>query len=193
MDKSQLRHQIKNALFELTPEQRIAKSKKACANLINAPQFQQATVVMLYLPLPHEADDTGAILCAWQREKTVAVPKVSWQQRHMIAVEINSLETGIATEASGLRNPITGAPMPVEEIDLVVTPGLAFDANGNRLGRGGAYFDRFFGSPGFRAVKCGFAFSEQVVESVPVQEHDQLVDLLVTEEGVIYCNESLRR
>lgn len=193
MDKAELRRQVKNALFEFTNEERVARSKKACQNLINTPQFREASVVMMYLSLPHEVDVSGAILYAWQQQKTVAVPKVSWQQRHMIPVEINSLETGISTEAGGLQNPVTGAPMPLEEIDLVVTPGLAFDRNGNRLGRGGAYFDRFFDSKQLHALKGGFAFSQQIVDSVPVQEHDQPIDFLVTDEEVIYFNDNLRR
>ena len=187
MDKKQLRHQLKTRLIELTSQQRSEKSRRACKHLIAMEQFCSASVVMLYLSLPHEVDTTLIILQAWQREKTVAVPKVSWQQRHMIPVEITSLETGMSTEASGLRNPVTGVPMPLEEIDVVVTPGIAFDKNGNRLGRGGSYYDRFFASKKLRAIKCGIAFSEQVIESVPTIEHDIGVDFLVTEEGVIKC------
>ncbi len=81
---------------------------------------------MMYLSLPHELDTSEAILTAWQMGKTVVVPKISWQQRHMIPVEINSLETGFSEEVMGLRNPITGVPVPFEEIDMVVAPGLGF-------------------------------------------------------------------
>ena len=116
------------------------------------------------------------------------VPKISWQQRHMIPVEINSLETGAATENSALRNPVMGVPIPIGEIDLVVTPAVAFDDEGNRLGRGGSYYDRFFANEKLKAVKCGFAFAEQRIDSVPVTDHDQPVDFLVTDEEVIYFN-----
>jgi len=187
MDKIALRRQLQIRLVELTDQQRSQKSRTACQNLINTGHFKRASVVMLYLSLPHEVDTTSVILHAWQQEKTVAVPKVSWQQRHMIPVQISSLETGISTGASGLRNPVTGVPMPIEQIDLVVVPGMAFDNKGNRLGRGGAYYDRFFASKQLRAVKCGFAFSEQIVESVPIEDHDKAVDILVTDEGVIEC------
>ena len=187
MDKAQMRQQLRKRLITLSDRQRDADGKKACQNLINTEQFKQASVVMFYLSLPHEIDATLAILHAWQQEKMVAVPKVSWQQRHMIPVEINSLETGLAPEAGGLRNPITGVPVPLEDIDLVVTPGLAFDKKGNRLGRGGSYYDRFFDAQQLRASKCGFAFSQQVVESVPADNRDKPVDFLVTEEGVIQC------
>jgi 5-formyltetrahydrofolate cyclo-ligase len=144
---------------------------------------------MMYLSLPHEADTYEAILHAWQLGKVVAVPKVSWQQRHMIAVQINSLETGFSTSASGLRNPISGVPMPFEDIDLVVTPALGFDRKGNRLGRGGSYYDRFFANPELKASRCGFGFAEQLVEMIPVTEHDEPVDLLVTDEEIIYFKE----
>ena len=138
--------------------------------------------------MPHETDTAPLILYAWQHSKTVAVPKISWQQRHMIAVVITSLETGIATEAGGLRNPVTGVPVPIEDIDLVITPGLAFDNKGNRLGRGGSYYDRFFQHNKLRAVKCGFGFSEQMTDVVPTTEHDQPVDMMVTDEGIIRFN-----
>jgi 5-formyltetrahydrofolate cyclo-ligase len=121
--------------------------------------------------------------------KAVSVPKISWQQRRMIAVEINSLETGFSTSAAGLRNPTTGVPVPFEEINLVVTPALGFDREGHRLGRGGSYYDRFFTDEKFKASKCGLAFTEQVVDSIPVDSMDVPVDFLVTDEEVIYFNE----
>ena len=190
MDKAQLRRELQNCLLSITSEQRSEKSRKACRNLVSIPQFQSASTVMMFLSLPHEVDTSEAILNAWQLGKTVAVPKVSWQQRHMIAVQISSLETGISTEASGLQNPIAGVPVAFEEIDLVVTPGLGFDKKGNRLGRGGSYYDRFFANTELKASRCGFGFTEQLVEKVPVAEHDEPVDIVVTEKEIIYIKES---
>ncbi len=188
MDKAQLRRKLQNRLLAIPSEQRSEKSRKACRNLVSIPQFQSASTVMMYLSLPNEADTSEAILHAWQLGKVIAVPKVSWQQRYMIAVQINSLETGFSTSASGLRNPIAGVPMPFEEIDLVVTPALGFDRKGNRLGRGGSYYDRFFANAELKASRCGFAFAEQLVETIPVAEHDEPVDILVTDEEIIYFN-----
>ena len=190
MDKAQLRRELQNCLLSITSEQRSEKSRKACRNLVSIPQFQSASTVMMFLSLPHEVDTSEAILNAWQLGKTVAVPKVSWQQRHMIAVQINSLETGISTEASGLQNPIAGVPVAFEEIDLVVTPGLGFDKKGNRLGRGGSYYDRFFANTELKASRCGFGFAEQLVEKIPGAEHDEPVDIVVTEKEIIYIKES---
>jgi len=143
---------------------------------------------MIFLSLLHEVDTSDAILHAWQLGKAVAVPKISWEQRHMIPVQINSLETGFSTSASGLRNPTSGLPVPFGEIDLVVTPALGYDKKGNRLGRGGSYYDRFFANDELKADRCGFAFKEQLIDSIPVTEHDVPVEILVTDEEIIYLD-----
>ena len=187
-DKQQLRQQMRIQLCKYSAQQLTDMSQIACKNLVETPEFRNANTIMAFLSLPHEVDTAPFILYAWQHAKTIAVPKVSWQQRHMIPVQINSLDTGIATEAGGLRNPVTGVPVPLEDIDLVITPGLAFDKSGNRLGRGGSYYDRFFLNGKLRAMKCGFSFSEQVIPAVPTVEHDLPVNMLVTNEGVTYFN-----
>ena len=69
---------------------------------------------------------------------------------------------------------------------MVVTPGLGFDRNGNRLGRGGGYYDRFFAHGRLKACKCGFAFAEQLIDSVPVTDHDQPMDMLITDAEILH-------
>ena len=185
MDKKQLRLDLQGKLLAIEETQRTKKSVSACDKLIEIPQYKNASVVMMFLSLPHEVDTAEAILHAWQQGKTVAVPKVSWQQRRMIPVEIHTLETEFSTETAGLRNPLMGVPLPYENIDLVVIPGLAFDKQGNRLGRGGSYYDGFLAHPQLKAVKCGLAFDEQIVDSIPVEDHDVPVDSLVTDRQYI--------
>ncbi|NLH42761.1 MAG: 5-formyltetrahydrofolate cyclo-ligase [Planctomycetes bacterium] len=188
MEKVELRSRLRACLLALSPEQRKEKSRKACRNLIATEPFQNASIVMMFLSLPHEVDTSEAILQAWQLGKTVVVPKISWQQRHMIPVRINSLDTGFSTGTWGLRNPTTGVPIPFGQIDLVVTPALGYDRAGNRLGRGGSYYDRFFANKDLTATRCGLAFAEQVMELIPTTESDEPVEWLVTDEEVVHCN-----
>lgn len=190
MKKSELRHELKQRLVKMGRDDRIAKSKQICRHVIDSDLFKQASVAMVYLSLPHEVDTTPLILTAWQLGKTIAVPKVSWEQRHMIPVEISSLETGLKTDERGLRTPSNGVPVPFDEIDLVITPGLGFDRNGNRLGRGGAYYDTFFKHKDISAARWALGFSEQLCESIPHDETDVPVDAVVTEDGIIMCNQS---
>jgi 5-formyltetrahydrofolate cyclo-ligase len=189
MEKVELRRQLRSRLLAMPAPLQKVKSRKACQNLISTDQFQSASIVMMYVSLPQELDTSEAILHAWQLGKTVAVPKISWQQRHMIPVQINSLETGFSTGAGGLRNPTAGVPIPFGEIDLVVAPALGYDRHGNRLGRGGSFYDRFFVNKDVRASRCGLAFAEQIVDSIPVTENDEPVSFLVTDEEIIFCDE----
>ena len=168
MDKAQLRSEIQHTLLALQSESRERKSRRACQRLVAAEQFQNASTVMMFLSLPHEIDTSEAILSAWQLGKSVA---------------------GISTEASGLPNPTTGLPVPFGDIDLVVTPALAFDRNGNRLGRGGGFYDKFFAHDRLKACRCGFAYAEQIVKTVPATDHDQTMDMVVTDDEIIRFND----
>jgi len=186
MGKNELRVQLRQRLVEISAELRKRKSHDVCDSLSQSAEFQRASTVMMYLSLPDEVDTDRAILKAWQMGKTVAVPRVSRRQRHMMPVRIDRLQTGSSAQPAGFRNPASGAPTAIEEIDLVVTPGLGFDRHGNRLGRGGSYYDEFFSNKLLRAKKCGLAFAEQVVDSIPVFKHDMPVDFLITDKELIY-------
>lgn len=157
------------------------KSRRACEALIALDEFRRARVVMLYLKIPNETDADAIAMAAWENNKTVLVPKVVWEDRQMRAMEIRSLHDGLIETLQGLREPPEGEYWPPEQIDFVVVPALAFDRTGNRLGRGGGFYDRFLSSPGMHAVLCGLAFSEQVLADVPVHAHDHPVDILVTD------------
>ena len=190
MEKSALRHEIKQRLVQMSTEDRIAKSKQICEQIIDAAVFRKASVVMMYLPMLNEVDLTLLILHAWQQGKTVAVPKVSWQQRHMIPVELTSLETGLKTERMGLRTPTNSTPVLFDEIDLIVTPGLGFDKNGNRLGRGGAFYDNFFKHKKITAVRWAVAFGQQIYDEIPHDDNDVPIDAVVTEDEIIICKKN---
>lgn len=185
-----MRNRLRRILTEISPHECQEKSKRICQTVLASPQYRSASVVMVFLSMQHEVDTTPIILDAWQHGKTVVVPHVAWQQKHMIPVEINSLDTGIKTGWAGLRNPISQTPVPYADIDLTLTPGLGFDRCGNRLGRGAAYYDRFFTSSGFRAAKWAVAFHVQIQDEIPYDDQDVPVDAIITEEGFIDCSGS---
>jgi 5-formyltetrahydrofolate cyclo-ligase len=188
MVKDSLRLKLRKSLERINKEQRAQKSKKACQNLISTPQFQDASVIMMFLSLPDEIDTTEAIQHGWHEGKTIIVPKVYWEEKYMIPVKIDSFDDAFSTEVAGLRNPVTDESVPLEQIDLVVTPALGFDRTGHRIGRSGGFYDRFFSNEKLRAKKCGFGFKEQVLETdlVPAAVTDVPVDFLVTDEQIIY-------
>ena len=188
--KPALRRRLREMLAGLGEAERHDRSASACRLVATMPEFDAAHVVMLYLSMPTEVDTATLALRCWQAGKTVVVPKVSWDQRRMLPIEINSL-TDVAPSASapasvsgGVREPLAGRPIPVDLIDLVIVPGLGFSPAGFRIGRGMGFYDRFLAQSEFVGRSCGLAFEEQVIDNLPVLDHDVPLHMLVTDRGI---------
>jgi len=108
----------------------------------------------------------------------VAVPKIR-APGVMDAVEIHSLDKGLAPGAMDILEPIGNEVLATSELDLIVAPAMAYDRRGNRLGRGGGYYDRFISQRG-RCLVCGLAFGGQLLDELPAEPHDRPVNMLAT-------------
>ena len=183
-NKTQIRKQLRETLAAMSEADRHAKSVSAASLISASPEFAAARVVMLYLSSAQEVDTAPIVLRAWQAGKTVVVPKVSWDQRRMLPVEITSLTTGLTTTGQNIREPIAGKPVPVDFIDLVIVPGLGFTPKGYRIGRGMGFYDRFLAQSEFTGLSCGLAFEDQVVAELPVLDHDIPLSMLVTDRAI---------
>jgi len=182
--KTELRQRLRSTLTALTPDEIATGSLRACHRLFAQPEYIKAEVIMVYLSLPIEADTTPIVLRAWQDRKRVLAPKVSWNQRRMLPLEIRSLTDDLVVSNLGIREPVSGIPFPIRHIDLIIVPGLGFDEYGNRLGRGRGFYDRFLAHPEFAGVACGLGLHQQLVSTVPVGPLDQSIHMLVTDEEV---------
>lgn len=183
-DKPAIRRELRDKLAAMTDADRQTKSALAAGFMATSPEFAAARVVMLFLSMPHELDTASLALRCWQSGKTVVVPKVSWDQRRMLPVEINSLQANITTTGQGVREPVGGQPMPVNLIDLVIVPGLGFSKDGHRIGRGMGFYDRFLAQPNFLGISCGMGFEDQIVPALPVLDHDMPLSMLCTDHGI---------
>ncbi|MCH7604023.1 MAG: 5-formyltetrahydrofolate cyclo-ligase, partial [Planctomycetes bacterium] len=137
------------------------------------------------MPLATEVDVTPIALKCFQLGKTVCVPKVDWKRLDMIAVEVNAIDDRVMDiDEHGIRTPKQGQPIPPSMLDLIVAPGLAFDSHGRRLGRGGGFYDRFLARTRDSAVLVGIAFDGQIIDDIPSQDHDVMVDIVITERRI---------
>lgn len=182
--KSELRARLKADLSALSPDELRDHSAQACRLLADQPEFQKSEIIMVFLSLASEINTAQLVLRAWQEGKRVLAPRVSWEQRRMIPLEIRSLTEDIEETQWSLRQPAQGDPVPLSMIDLVIVPGIGFDLQGNRLGRGRGFYDRFLANPEFSGITCALAFEEQVVEKIPTDAHDIQVDMVVTSQSV---------
>lgn len=175
---------MREGLTALSAEELHERSVAACRLLLEQPEYQRAEILMIFLSTPHEVDTSQIALQAWNDRKRVVAPLVNWDQRRMLPVEIRSLTTDVRDGPMGVRQPVGGLPIPLQEIELAIVPGLGFDEQGNRLGRGRGFYDRFLSHKEFRGTPCGLCFELQVVERVPTNELDMPVRMLVTDQTV---------
>ncbi len=103
----------------------------------------------------------------------------------MVPAVVTSLDS-LVTHRHGIMEPPEDAPtVPVEELDLILVPGVAFDEKCRRLGRGGGFYDRFLATVPPLVKTCGVAFEAQMVRSVPMDRHDRALDAVITESRLI--------
>ena len=192
--KQTLRTSIRATVAALEEDERHAASVAACQRLVQLESFAHASTVLLYMPIRHELDVTSAAIHCFRMQKTVCVPRVDWSQRDMVAVETTSFDdTVMDVDAHGIRTPRAGRLVPPNLIDLVIVPGLAFDAAGGRLGRGGGFYDRYLTRLRRGAIAVGVGFDQQFVDRVPVVDEDTPVDFVVTDRRVTRCGHSRSR
>jgi 5-formyltetrahydrofolate cyclo-ligase len=183
--KKETRQELRKIIAAIPKEELRERSISACNILCEQPEYRKAEIIMTFLSLPMEIDTSPIVLRSWLERKRVLAPKVSWEQRRMLPLELTSLTQDILENSPlGLREPASGPPFPLSAIDLVIVPGLGFDEFGNRLGRGQGFYDNFLSHKEWKGIACGLAFHEQFLPSVPAGPHDMQVDLLVTDQGV---------
>lgn len=176
LSKVALRRFINGQKHRFTPEELLAASAGPVARLEAYPEFQSAQTVLLYHSLPDEVD-THALLTRWQGRKRLLLPVVDGDGLRLVEY------TGPARLAAGvfgIAEPQGPTFTDYASVDVAVVPGLAFDSQGRRLGRGRGYYDRLL--PPLRAGGClllGLCFDFQRVSEVPVDAHDVPVDAVV--------------
>ena len=191
MTKATIRKQLRALLEDIASEQFGQKSDSACEKLCQRPEFGQAKTIMMFLSLPHEIDTSVAIRIALETGKRVLVPAVCWGDKSLKPVIVSSVDCEMKEDRYALRHPADERAVAISEIDLVVVPGLGFDNTGNRLGRGGGFYDRLLGGDDFKGVSCGLALEEQVLDEIPVNSDDMKIDMLVTDKKMRKFNSEI--
>lgn len=151
------------------------KSAEILAALEGHPVFRAANTILLYHSLEDEVD-THAFIRKWSNEKRILLPKVVDDRLELkVYTGPNDMETG----KYGIEEPVGETFTDYGSISLVVVPGVAFDPNGNRLGRGKGYYDRLL--PDISAAyKIGICFPFQLVKEVPTGPYDICMDEIIT-------------
>jgi 5-formyltetrahydrofolate cyclo-ligase len=177
--KQDIRMEVRQKLKSMSSEIRASASIQACALLENQSVWQDAGSIFFYAPLPEELDVWRLVQDSLAGKKVVCLPRFDLTEQKYSAHQIQDHRRDIVVGKFGIREPAAHCPpFPLNQLDLVLVPGVAFDLRGRRLGRGKGYYDRLLADAS--GLKCGVAFDEQIVAEIPVEPHDVSVNCILT-------------
>ncbi|MHB1185107.1 MAG: 5-formyltetrahydrofolate cyclo-ligase [Desulfobulbia bacterium] len=184
--RTALRARIMAARDSLSPEERQRKNLAITERLLALPEFAGARHVFAYVSFRSEVETLNLIAHCLDTGVTVSVPLTLVQEHRLLPYAITDPGRDLVPGYCSIPEPLQTLPLvDPGAIEVVVTPGSVFDAQGGRLGYGGGYYDRFLHTAAPQALRIGLAFDLQVVEAVPLESHDEQLDYLITETRTI--------
>jgi 5-formyltetrahydrofolate cyclo-ligase len=169
MDKHTLRRRMRQACEQI--DDHTLRSVQLWAQVAELPEYRSAGTVMAYSSIRSEPETDGLFARLDRDGKVLVLPR-------LVGADIEPAFVGDGTKVAtwGIREP-QGPAVDPSEIDLIIVPGVAFTADGFRLGHGKAYYDRFL--PRTNAFTVGACFSEQMVDVLPIEPHDVRLDRII--------------
>lgn len=178
--KKDLRQLIRQRNKQLSEQLKRQQSVAILTQLAQHPLFLSAQTILLFHSLPDEVC-THTFIQQWSLKKQILLPVVKGND-----LELRPYTNSAAMQngAYGINEPTGTAFTKLESIDLIIVPGMAFDAEGHRLGRGKGYYDRLLSQPPLRSTyKIGICLPHQLVNHVTTEAHDVLMNEVLTQSS----------
>lgn len=177
--KAALRTEVRARMAELSPETRRRASAALCERLRASSIWRASNSILFFAPLPDEPDVWPLLAVALGEGKTVGLPRYDAASANYEARQVLDPVRDVEIGRFQVREPTSDcALLELDSFHLILVPGVAFDSQGGRLGRGRGYYDRLLAA--LRGVKCGIAFDDQIVAEVPTESQDIKVDTVLT-------------
>lgn len=187
MAKSEIRKEVLKARQAMTSVEIAEKSACIMKKLMSLEEYIKANIIMTYLDFRNEVQTEMLVTKAMSEGKQVVVPLTDLLNRKLVPSLLIDFPGDVAPGTWGILEPRPDCLRPVElsKIDLVIVPGVAFDLNGNRLGYGGGFYDRFLPLTRQDCVFVAPSFELQIRDNIYPSEHDFPVHYLITEKRII--------
>lgn len=187
MDKRAIRREVLKRRDSITEKDKKTKDESIKNTLIGLSEFDRAHTVLLYASYKSEVDTFGIIKYCFTKGKTIALPRVEPKSSELRLYEIKDLSE-LALGYQKIPEPAVGEDrlLQVNDIDLIIVPGVAFDISCNRLGYGKGFYDKMLNEKTAPAI--ALSYEEQLVNSIPAESHDIKMDKIITDKRVITRN-----
>ena len=187
--RSSLRALARKNRDELELKERIQASLAIGERVCALPELSQAKSIFLYCAFRSEVETENLSRTLQEMGKIICFPQAVPATRDLLPIQWDWRKPDSCLKPGYRGIPEPQQPgcvvFPPEELDMVIMPGLLFDRNGNRLGYGGGYYDRFLANKAPQALRVGLGFSSQLTISIPAQAHDMRLDILVTDAEIL--------
>ena len=184
MDKNIVRKEVLHTRYNMSNELRKLKDKLIYDLFINSDLYKKAKDIFIYVSFGSEVSTHEIINKAISDKKNIYVPKTDINKKEMIAVKINNFAE-LNVDNYGILEPISVDKEKIaSDFDTIVMPGVAFDKEGNRIGYGGGYYDKYLEKNIFKAKKIALAYEEQILEKIETDYHDIKVDFIINTEKI---------
>jgi 5-formyltetrahydrofolate cyclo-ligase len=177
LTKKTLRAKILARLKNQKEEDRNRKSKVITEKLLKSLVFKKARGVMFYLSFDGEVETNEMIARARCLGKIITVP-VCRKNRQILPCLLHK-HTKLVKGLYNILEPARRQPVDIHDFELVIVPGVAFDKQGRRLGRGKGYYDRFLKRLPLKTRSIGLAFDFQIFPSIPATKRDASVNRVI--------------
>lgn len=164
-------------------------ARRVLEHIVSLEQFVEARTILLYVDFRSELGTRTLLERVLGSGKRLLLPVTLVKERDLLAVSISDPASELAPGYCSIPEPRTEirsrqtvAPI---EIDLIFLPGSVFDERGGRMGYGGGFYDRFVSNRAPQAYRIGLAHELQMVPKAPLEEHDEVLDFIITEERII--------
>lgn len=186
--KRELRLQVHKIVSALSEKEFEEKSRIIENRLFEFANFLESRIPLLYISSANEINTLGIIRKSYRYKKVVVLPLANKDRTRFKLLRVDNFDTDLRTDAKGMPepNPERCKPVPVDCIDIALVPGVAFDEKGGRLGAGDGSYDRLIPKLQSTTRKVSLAFECQLVQQIPMVSHDKQVDIIITEERIIY-------
>jgi 5-formyltetrahydrofolate cyclo-ligase len=186
--KSQIREEIAEKFAALSANE-IAEKTKAIENrLFDFANFLESKIALLYVNNKHEVLTGNILKRAYIYNKIVVLPVYNTENFEMGLKKVDNLEKDLNPGPRDILQPDESRckVVPIDKIDIAIIPAVALDEKGGRIGSGKGYYDRLIPRLAITTRKVALAFEAQIIPQVPIESHDKHVDIIITENRVIY-------
>ena len=186
--KIQIRKDIAKAISALTKSAIADKTKAIEDRLFDFANFLEAKIALLYVHGEGEVQTQNIIKRSYDLRKVIVLPNFDPEQHSVSLRKVDNPAKELKPGPRGVLEPDAKQckMVPIDRIDIAIIPGVAFDEKGGRIGSGKGYYDRLIPRLAITTRKVALSLEEQIIPQVPMESHDKHVDIIITDQRIIY-------